>query len=146
MQSSFNHSRAMSTHGDPFINRPMSAGPHFRSESRNFNPVGRGYPTGQRAQEFMQRRPCEYKTASHIRFVIVTNSLESLNPYLSLPRLMRVTVEGNFPGLPFLKPHSSYRPNLSSVVLNRLFPPRPMLFAFTVGVKSRGTSSPSSQS
>ncbi|KAI9622562.1 hypothetical protein KEM48_007179 [Puccinia striiformis f. sp. tritici PST-130] len=58
---SFNHSRAMSTHGDPYnIRRPMSV-PPLRSESRNFNLGGR-YPGDQlRAQNVLQRRPSNYQ-------------------------------------------------------------------------------------
>ncbi|EHS62761.1 hypothetical protein PGTUg99_032604 [Puccinia graminis f. sp. tritici] len=58
---SYNHPRAMSTHGDTYNNRPMSAGPTYRSESRNFNPGGRCYPGDQRGQHFLQRRPSNYQ-------------------------------------------------------------------------------------
>jgi len=40
----------------------MSVGPHYRPESRNLNPTGRGYlPEQRNSQNFMQRRPSTYQ-------------------------------------------------------------------------------------
>ncbi|WAQ84923.1 hypothetical protein PtA15_5A496 [Puccinia triticina] len=56
----------------------MSAGPQYRSESRNFNPGGR-YPGDQRGQNFLQRRPSNYQLG-HQTYVDDDEDLDYCRP------------------------------------------------------------------